>query len=777
MLSTPRIPAALGLIWLCATFTGCEPTQQMPGDEPPISNTIERATSTPTQPDKPTQPAKLVVAGQGEAIFDLVDNRHLAHFHDGGLVIPFGVGAGLKYVQGRWKNPWFDGSKDGESQVAYPGGIGATVRFPLGALSTGKTDDAWSVQARLKPAGEQRCDVFLNAPGQSEQKIGSLVLDEGWKTYDIKLPPGLELGQEHTLRFHFSRSRDVPGVGKSAAAFDWVRVGKGLKDAAPATQASRFDAMAKTITLAPNQSLTYYTTLAADTSLTAHVDGKLGLEISEDGGSPERATLEGKAATHALSKWGGKAVRLTLRNTGSAPVTITAPALTVARQKVTPLAAGPKYVVVWLVDTLRADHMKAYNPQTDVTTPNLDRFIADAALFERASVQGNSSLPSSATIFSGAYPSSHGVVKESARQPKDFVLLGEAMKKAGFSNGLFSSNGYVSNKWGFARGFEKEFNPIREGGPSEAEYLWPKAAEWLGQKIKAAPEGKVFVYLNTSDPHVPYDPPAEDLGAYHSGPKVGKVSPRGTGELLHDMAKKGGPSLNASEQAYMRALYKGEISYNDRWFGKMLEDLEKLGIRDQTMIVVTSDHGEEFGEYGRWGHGVSVNQELVDVPLIVGYSPWTKGGVRVPHAVETLDIYPTLLEAAGVPATTLADNVQGTSLASLIQAPTLSHPTPSMAYHNDFLRSARVHDFKYQLYQGDKDPLHVISYHPTKYADYSKAAGIDGEDISTQRPILRRQMRDLMAFHLHSDERARQTKSGEANNHSTTRAAALDAGW
>ena len=770
---------------LLATF-GCEKETPKGKAGENASAQTSKATATGTTPDengaKGTTP-KPRAASNVTPIFDLVANRHLAHFADGGILLDMGIGAGLKYVQGRWKNPWFDASQ-GESKdfsFAYPKGIGATLRFPLGSPEQKgqKTDKSWKLQARLKPVGDQRCDVFINAPGRKEEKFASLVLEDGWKTYTMELPAGLELGQEHTVRFHFSRSRDVAGLGKSAAGFDWVRAGKDLDDKAPARQLSRFDVAGKKITLEKGQRLTWFTTLAPSSLL--HIDkleGKVELHISTDtGGDSKKVTLEpGDNIDQKLSDWDNKPVALTI----SAPegkAVLNAPSLALDKQEPAARGEDPQYVVVWLIDTLRADHLPSYNPATDVEAPQLTDFAKKAALFKRASVQGNSSLPSSASIFSGAYPPKHQLVRDSAELPKDFTVLGEGMKKAGWINGLFSSNGYVSTKRGFARGFSKEVNPIQDEKPSETEHLWPAAKSWLAEQVKADAKKKVFVYINTSDPHVPYDPPADDLKKYHSGGQVGRVSPRATGELLHDLAKPGAPSLNGAEQAYMRALYKGEITYNDRWFGKMLEDLKAMGILDKTMIIVTSDHGEEFGEYGRYGHGISVNQELIDVPLIIGYKPWTENGVVVEHAAEALDIYPTLLDIAGVASKDFAANIQGRSLVPAILAPTRSHPTTSIAYHNDFLRSARVGDLKYQLFQGDNDPLYEVSYHPTKYENYNQAKKIDDPDVSTAKPVARRQMRDLMAFHLRTDTEATKREDGQPNNHSAERAVEFDKGW
>ncbi len=765
-----------GAWWACVTACVCMTACDSGGAKPPgegvgagakAANPVAEAATNGAPAESKAPDA---APADAEVVFSMVDNRHMAHVRDAdALVLHAGEASGLKYVQGRWKNPWFDATSEDGVRFAYARGPGATLRFPLGRPGdTGTVGEGWRVQARLRPVGDQRCDVFLKVPGKDEKKIGSLSLKAGWSEYDVKLPADAPKGKEVALRFHFSRSRNVSGVGKSAAAFDWLRVGK-IADGAPAAPelGALIDAKAKTITLGAGRSLTWFTALAPNSRFVAEVTGEAELVARGDGGKEQVFALSG-AADVDLSKVASDAVSLELRAKGDAEAVLTAPGI--ARPKVEVAdAEGPRVVVVWLIDTLRADHLPAYNPETDVKAPNLDAFAKEAAVFERASVQGNSSLPSSASIFSSMYPSGHGVVTQSAKLPKEATMLGESMVSTGARAGLFSANGYVSNSWGFARGFAKEHNPIRAGGRSEAEHLWGEAKTWMKAELDKDAEAKLFVYINTSDPHVPYDPPSADLELYHSGGKTGRVSPHGTGQLLHDLA--GGKfKLNAGERAYMRALYKGEITYNDRIFGQMLADLEELGVRDEAMVVVTSDHGEEFGEYGRYGHGISANQELVDVPLIIGYSGWSGNGRRVERAVELLDLFPTLATAFGA---TLPEGLQGEDLGAAIRGEEVWHPTPSIAYHNDFLRSARVGDLKYQLFQGDKDPVYELKYGKTGAA----MAALDGKDVSGTRPVARRMMRDLMAFHLSRDTDWRKPTDGHANNHSATLATAWDAGW
>lgn len=781
----PRTLLSLAML-LSVTSLACEKPAQQPA---PSANTADASptaqadpaappAATPKAEDKPAATASDTSA----ALFDLVDNRHLAHLNRPGLWIEPGNASALKYVQGRWKNPWYDAQDEGGQRFAYVKGVGATLRMPLGmAGQEGKTDETWLLRANVKPAGDQRCDVFLSPADGPEQKIASWTIKaDTWNELEAALPTGLALGKDVSVRFHFSKSQSV-GDKKSAAAFSWLYLGPKREDYKSLATTKVFEQ--DKIKLGAQEAITWHVLPPAGAQLVLPTDAEVEVELQAQDQAIQKLSATPQA--HTLSFSHELPTRLTIRAKASA-VTLTKPRLVHPQAKAPSqlehaAPAPPKVVLVWLIDTLRSDHLEMYNAKSDVQTPNLSAWAKEAAVFERASVQGNSSLPSSASIFSSSYPSVHNIVTEKAKLKESQTLLGQAIKAldggAKWRTGLFSSNGYVSNSWGFARGFDKETNPIREGSPSKAEYLWPAAKTWLEAQLKASKDEPVFVYLNTSDPHVPYDPPAEDLKLYHQGGAVGKVSPRGTGQLLHDIAE-GKVKLSGPEIAYMRALYKGAITYNDRWFGQMLKDLEALGVRDQTMIVVTSDHGEEFGEHERFGHGISLFQELVDVPFIVGYTPWTKGGARIGQAVEMIDMYPTIMDALGAHAK-IPQSAQGYGLGAWLNSPAAArYPTTAFSYHNDFLIGARIGDWKYLLFQGDKDPVHKLSYTDIAKANPSKPDSVEGPDLREKAAIARRMMRDMMAFHVRYDQAWNKRADGWPNNHSATLAKRLDEqGW
>jgi choline-sulfatase len=286
----------------------------------------------------------------------------------------------------------------------------------------------------------------------------------------------------------------------------------------------------------------------------------------------------------------------------------------VQRPEAAPSTTQARNVVVLLIDTLRASKLRAYNPQSRVRTPILDGIVEHGTLFERAHSQENWTKPSVASVLTGLTPGTHRAITTEARLPESAELVSEAFDAAGFNTASFLANGYVSDRFGFDQGWDHYTNMIRENRSTEAEDVFREAGDWIEQHHQE----RFFVYIQTIDPHVPYDPPAEFLRMYDDRTDyAGQVNPRRTGEQL-EAAKGNNPSIvfDESDTRRLMGLHDGEISYHDQQLGRFMERLQAMGVGDDTLLVITSDHGEEFHDHGSWGHGHSVYQELIQVPLI-----------------------------------------------------------------------------------------------------------------------------------------------------------------
>ena len=346
-------------------------------------------------------------------------------------------------------------------------------------------------------------------------------------------------------------------------------------------------------------------------------------------------------------------------------------------------------VVILCLDTLRVDHLGAYGYERD-TSPNIDALAAQGALFELTQAQSNWTVPATASLLTALYPSSHGaglqgdVRQLAADTPpgqirKEALTLGEILHEAGFGTGLFSANPFLYGR--FKAGFD-----VAEVGRRNATELTNLALGWL-QGVHQEP---FFLYLQYMDLHQPIEPPDPYFNYF-------EVTEGGTRGKEHtDWSF--GQQVDLEDPAFKRfrahrvALYDGALRYVDAEVGRLLERLAQLGVAERTLVIVTSDHGEEFWDHagierelggdprGIWGvgHGHAMFQELLHVPLIF-HGPGIGAGKRIECASRHLDVAPTVLSLLGQPERT---GMRGRSLAPFLRPdprPALCEPVALVA--------------------------------------------------------------------------------------------------
>ena len=313
---------------------------------------------------------------------------------------------------------------------------------------------------------------------------------------------------------------------------------------------------------------------------------------------------------------------------------------------------APPHVFVYLIDTLRADALSPYGGREE--TPEVAAFAQDAVTYTAWSAS-SWTLPSVVSILTGVYPERHGVmrgnVKLSLTGPATLAtLLGEAgYDTLGISQSLVASRRFGVDT-GFARFyFNNQLNGFALRSQEVRRFLY---FDWLHRE---RPERPVFAYLHTVDPHAPYAPQGPDRRWAEANP--GKLEP--LSYLPHRFMEEGFGS-DPQEVAHLRGLYVGEVAYADRQFGRFIHMLRHLGLYDDSLIVLLSDHGEEFGEHGGFDHGRTVYEEMLWVPLMVKYPHSRGGGTSVSRRVSTVDVVPTVLAEAGIEVP--ADPFDGTPL-------------------------------------------------------------------------------------------------------------------
>jgi choline-sulfatase len=331
-------------------------------------------------------------------------------------------------------------------------------------------------------------------------------------------------------------------------------------------------------------------------------------------------------------------------------------------------------VVLVSFDAMRAQETSVYNPALD-TTPNLKKFAEGAIVFDNAIAPASWTLPSTLAIFTGLYPSHHGVTnKLTVPEGKDATLAAEVntlpqlLNKAGYTLAAFTGDAGVSARFGYGRDFEVFVDDLKFGS---FEHSMPLAEAWLEKNN----DKKFFVFLHGYDCHGQHDPEGGYQRTYakdYKGKLKGDKDEQGTFRELalkhkFDDGKSAEPHLNVSEfskddtQFYL-GLYREKIHLADEKFGKFLEKMSALGLTDKTIFVLVADHGEEFMEHGNIDHGPTLYQEMIHVPLIIkipGMAPR-----RIDTRVSSIDALPTVLAYLGIG---LPENLDGLSLLPLIE--------------------------------------------------------------------------------------------------------------
>jgi len=276
--------------------------------------------------------------------------------------------------------------------------------------------------------------------------------------------------------------------------------------------------------------------------------------------------------------------------------------------------AGPVHGVVLIsIDTCRADYLSCYG-YSRPTTPNIDAVAAGGVLFSHAIAAAPQTLPSHATMLTGTNPPAHRVRDDSGHLLADSsVTLATLMREHKYRTAAFVSTFVLGPQSGLDRGFETYNAPANLGdgdnghAESSAEQTTQLAADWL-ERHASEP---FFLFVHYSDPRSPYAPPPPFDKRYADDP------------------------------------YAGEIAYSDAWIGKLIEKLKDFGVYDSTMLIITADHGEAFGEHEEWKHNYFIYQPTIRVPLIIRW-PSVREPKQIDSIVGVIDVMPTVLSASRI---------------------------------------------------------------------------------------------------------------------------------
>ncbi len=377
-----------------------------------------------------------------------------------------------------------------------------------------------------------------------------------------------------------------------------------------------------------------------------------------------------------LARFGGERLELALSAEVDAadPATAAPAALWAEPLWVENPPGGRPNIVLISVDTLRADHLGSYGYDRP-TSPELDALAADGTRFSAAISQAPWTTPAQMSLLTSLYPTAHGVnqtfdnLKASLQGesvyrvlPQGVPTLATALKREGYRTAAITGGYTVAGDLGFHHGFDTYYD---RGQHYLRKPIWTRLERWLDHR-RGSP---FFLFFHTFEVHTPYtrltmadglftDTQIEELGEIFAGRRGGE----GT---MWERIRRYLRAQGLYEPHIVSALYDGGIRHTDAFLGRLFEALEDRGLYDRTILVVTSDHGEGFGEHsGKLAqHGDSMYEELIRVPLILRLPDHPERGQVIDRPVELIDVAPTLLEAAGVP---VPGGMQGRSLLPLL---------------------------------------------------------------------------------------------------------------
>ncbi len=402
-----------------------------------------------------------------------------------------------------------------------------------------------------------------------------------------------------------------------------------------------------------------------------------------------------------------------------------APAPSRSRIAVAPPPRARPDIILVTIDALRADHVSRYGYMR-LTSPLIDAFSRGAIVFTNAIAQAPYTKASVASLMTGLYPSAHKTVTASVPFPEtmtghvtslpittdvlppNVTTLAEAFHSGGYRTLGFTANPFLIDAFGFARGFDTfEFFP----GPdfASADHVVDETLEQVA-KIEQRP---MFLWVHVMEPHSPYTPPAWAKGTF---PLAGRPEPIASTIPIPGWLLPGSPR---DLRAYVDR-YDEEITAADVAVDRLLRQLHDVRGTDNAVIVLTSDHGEQFLDHGGWEHSTTLYEELIRVPLIIK-APHPLPGI-VKTQVQLIDLFPTLLEYAAI---TVPEPIAGHSLSAALHGVDESRPAYSeiagsqYAVRVDGWKLIASSDGSRQLFELGEDPneQHDVAARQTARAD------------------------------------------------------------
>jgi arylsulfatase A-like enzyme len=328
-------------------------------------------------------------------------------------------------------------------------------------------------------------------------------------------------------------------------------------------------------------------------------------------------------------------------------------------------AAGIKHVILISIDTLRADFLSCYG-HPFVKSPNIDRVASEGMLFENHMTAAPTTLASHTALLTGTYPHTHGVPRNKFVVSEVNVLLAEVLKEKGFATAAFIASTALHEAYNMGQGcdyYEGDtavFTQHHHGAASSertADMVTDSVLKWVDQ----ARAENLFLFVHYFDVHMSYTPPPPYDTMYPRPDSDVDGSIIGISRIrkeLRDQYHRDTPAVLT-----LKSLYGGEVTYTDSQIGRLLAELETRGIYKDALLIITSDHGENFDEHPNFiDHGADTFQNTVRAPLIIRFPHDKNGGRRIDRLVSNIDVMPSVLDWLEFD---IPERVEGVSFAPL----------------------------------------------------------------------------------------------------------------
>jgi arylsulfatase A-like enzyme len=634
----------------------------------------------------------------------------------------------------------------------------ATIRFPLTHASPKFLH--FTCEPYRFPGAPSRRDLAIECNGRS---VSRLSLKSKPREYTVPLPEAALRRGPNEVRLAFSEARSPSEFSASkdrrtlAARFWTLELDSRAEEhefpAEPETTVSTIrqeDGKRPALRLPPDTAISFYLQVPQDSVLSFRIlpepegrkdraaAAKLSVIAETDGADPiplyaapidrRKKSPEGEI-TVPLAPVARRIARITLAlDGGAAPVSLLDPRVDAPPQERAHAVESTQTrdfldhekganTILLILDAARPSHFSFYGYPRE-TTPNIAKLASHSFIFRNAFTQAPFTLSSVGTILSGLLPESHGVVGKSTGFFDSPQILARTLSDAGFETAAFVDSFAASANYGYSIGFKTFVEVFRNRFKKGADY--PRHLYFSSEIlpwIRKNKEKKFFMYIHARQPHTPYEPPERFRRAFcrpYEGPVDG--SSWSVVQLDRGMLKP-----TEADLSHLKDLYDANLAYIDSIVGLLIEKLKEWKLYDRTAVWVTADHGEAFGEHGRFMHSSQLYDEMLRVPLVFKPAPGLPDSRSVGSLVALADISPTILELAGVPCP--AQRLYGKSLLPFLAGSGSSEIHDfifSRTAEDEGLFSLRSREWKYILdTHSGREELYHLTEDPGEQHDRS----------------------------------------------------------